>query len=712
MKLRNKMVLEICAATFVIFIALGVTFLATVSNYIRSNIDQDLENTMTLTRQLIDASMESSVRSYLRGDAEKAKDLIAYYFNQVENGAMSRKEATARLKALWYSPEFGKIGDTGYLVGLDSNGIALLHPKLEGADLSRSDQFKRAMTMKNGFIEFPARNPGETETREEVGYRTYFEPWDIIIWAASYKDEFKDIVDLRDIKDYLLSIKIGKTGYPYVLDPKGTMVVHPSLENRNVFETPDARGKYIFKEILAKKNGRINYYWANPGETSPRQKFAIFEYLPQYDATLVISSYTEEFYGVLTIISAISIAAILVALGIYALLVFLVASRITRALGGLSASFALMSRGNLNQRIADSSNDELGEIARNFNTFTQSLNGSIENLKKVAANSRGIGSSLASNSSEVSATINEITATVNAMNDKITLLHDEIEASGRSATDISRTIEIVARLIADQSISVGDSSAAVQQMIAGIETMEKTTEGKKALADQLAEMATTGERNMRLTVDSIREISTSTELILDLIKVINDVSSKTNLLAMNAAIEAAHAGEYGRGFSVVADEIRKLAETSSSSAKSISASLHAMIAAIQSTSAQTGTTNDLIARILSGIKDVSAGMNETLAGLRETMPGGRQITAQVSNLVKVTTEVRDASVEMNASASGITSSSGRINDLAIQYRDGISEIAAGMNEILKSAVSLSDMSSDNSQAITILESEIGKFETE
>ncbi len=712
MKLRNKMVLETCAVTFVIFIALGVTFVATVSNYIRSNIDQDLDNTMKLTRQLIDASMESSIRSYLRGNAEKAKGLIAYYFDQVEKGALSRSEAMARLKGTYYGSYFGTIGETGYLVGLDSRGIAVLHPKLEGADVSGIDVIRQAMKMKNGFIEYPWMNPGETAPREKVGYMTYFEPWDIIVWATSYKDEFKDIIDIRDIGKYLLSIRIGKTGYPYVLDPKGTMLVHPSLENRNMLETPDARGKYIFKEILAKKDGRINYYWANPGETSPRQKFAIFEYLPEYDATLVISSYTEEFYGVLTLISGISIAAILVALGIYALLVFLVASRITKALGGLSSSFALMSRGNLNQRISDSSNDELGEIARNFNAFTQNLNGSIENLKKVAANSRGIGSSLASNSSEVSATINEITATVNAMNDKIALLHDEIEASGRSATDISRTIDIVARLIADQSISVSDSSAAVQQMIAGIAAMEKATEGKKALADQLAEMTTAGEQNLRLTVDSIQEISKSTELILDLINVINDVSSKTNLLAMNAAIEAAHAGEYGRGFSVVADEIRKLAETSSSSAKSISSSLHVMVAAIQSTSVQTGTMNGLIVRILSGIKDVSSGMNETLAGLRETMLGGRQITAQVSKLVQVTQEVRDASVGMNASASGITSSSGRINDLAIQYRDGISEIAAGMNEILKSAVSLSDMSADNSQAITILESEIGKFETE
>jgi methyl-accepting chemotaxis protein len=368
--------------------------------------------------------------------------------------------------------------------------------------------------------------------------------------------------------------------------------------------------------------------------------------------------------------------------------------------------------GDLTIKLDEKSKTEIGQIAVNFNKFEDKMVGIIKSLKDVGSKSSEIGNNLAANSEEVSATLEEISTTMNSMHDRIQSLSDELQKSNNSIKDISDFTSKVVRLIESQSTSVSESSAAIEEMIASLMNIEKNTEEKKLFTDGLVNIAKDSEKSMATTVTSIIEISKSTETILDMIGIINNVAEQTNLLAMNAAIEAAHAGEYGKGFSVVADEIRKLSETTSSNSKNISSTLKVIINSINETSSTTQNTNVTINKLITGIKDVSESMNESLTGIREISIGNKQITESLTKLIEITEDVNSSSKEINNRTESIESSIKNISELADENSTGISETTVGINEISNAVIMLSDLSSKNSDNLNLLEKEILRFKVE
>ena len=125
---------------------------------------------------------------------------------------------------------------------------------------------------------------------------TYFEPWDWIISVSSYRNEFKELVNVDDFRDSILSLVFGQTGYSYVLDVEGNLIVHPSLKG-NYFEATDVKGRQFIREICKRKSGKIIYSWEPSGELPAREKLVIFNYIPEYEWIVASSSYLEEFYA-------------------------------------------------------------------------------------------------------------------------------------------------------------------------------------------------------------------------------------------------------------------------------------------------------------------------------------------------------------------------------------------------------------------------------
>ncbi|MBN1523175.1 MAG: HAMP domain-containing protein [Spirochaetales bacterium] len=367
--------------------------------------------------------------------------------------------------------------------------------------------------------------------------------------------------------------------------------------------------------------------------------------------------------------------------------------------------------GDLTESIDINTEDEIGRLSNAYNEFIMNLSLIINNLKQVSEQSRGIGDNLATNSEETASTIEEISTTVTSMQQKITILDTEIDKTKATTDVLNQFITEVGNMIQNQSASVSESSSSIQEMISSIHNIEKTIVDKKKASDALESMAIISGEEMTETISAIQDIATSAETIQQLNNLIDDVARQTNLLALNASIEAAHAGEEGKGFNVVAEEIRKLAEATATNARNISESVGLIIQKITATAISAEKTGKQTEKLINGIHEISQSMNETLQGIQEINTGSYNITESLTQLIEITEQVRGTSQQMIKGTEEINNSMNQLTELSVDNNHGMSEIASGMSQIANSALLLSEMSTQNAGSIEILETEIMKFKT-
>jgi methyl-accepting chemotaxis protein len=713
MKIRTRMVLILGTATFVVLSAMGVILIALLRDNLTKQIETQLNGTMTSAVAIVDAATDSTVQSYLRGMAEKGRDLCAMYETKIQKGEMTRDQAWKSVRAIFVDPSFGKVGETGYLAAVSTKGVLVMHPKSEGADVSGYEFMQRAMVMKDGYLEYLWKNAGEVQEREKAGYLAYFEPWDIMIWASSYKAEFTALVRANDISKHLLMLTVGKTGYPFVIDDKGFMVIHPKLMGQNMLAKTDEDGKPIFREMIDSKTGEgyMEYRWKNPGEKDARKKFTQYRRLEDYGWTVAISSYTEEFYGVLSAMILVVVIGMSASIAIILAIIWLTMNKLTETVSKVLGIMEGLSRGDLTLKSDADSDDEIGTMGKSCNRMSEELDVSVRGIKNASDKSRDLAVELASHSTQISATSHEMSANMAAMRDGINRLHDELGKADENLEVIQGSIGAVTKLMESQSSAVNESSSAVTEMLANIGNIERMTGEKKNIAERLASLAERGEKNMVDTIKSIGEIETYTDTILGLIKIINNVAGQTNLLAMNAAIEAAHAGQFGQGFSVVADEIRKLAETSSTNAKNASVSLKSITEKIRAASEQGEETNATFREIMDGITDVERGLTETLSGLQEMSLGSKQITTSIADLTGLSRETSSSGKKISDGVGEIYASLKNVYETIDGYLKNITEVAEGSTEITNSMVQLAELSNKNKETIRLLDEAVSKFRT-
>ncbi|MBA3008639.1 MAG: PAS domain S-box protein [Desulfobacula sp.] len=370
--IRYKL-LFIYSFCFLIIISLSSLIIySIVKKNVEKNIESELKNSTSAILNTVKTAVSVSIKNRLRGVAEKNYDIIQHLYDRQKAGEISLEEAKARATDIILCQ---KIGITGYVCILDGKGRVLKHPKkpLEGLDISDHRFVQEMIAKKNGYIEYSWKNPEDAAARPKALYINYFEPWDWMITVSSYRKEFSQLVEINDFKESILGLRFGKTGYSYVMDTRGNIIIHPELAGVNIAR--DARfSDQFFRTMLEEKNGKLIYSWKNPGDEKLRKKLVIFNYIPEYEWIVASSSYLDEFYFPLGIIKHIIILVGVAALIVFIPISFVLSSTITKPLQSLMARFNQdIAGGFSNRSVKMESSDEVGQLTFYYNSFMDKL---------------------------------------------------------------------------------------------------------------------------------------------------------------------------------------------------------------------------------------------------------------------------------------------------------------------------------------------------
>jgi methyl-accepting chemotaxis protein len=433
-------------------------------------------------------------------------------------------------------------------------------------------------------------------------------------------------MDLSKLKAKIANIKVGATGYAFILDKSRRYLVHPSKEPLST------NTESYIDEMYSKDSGIVSYNFNGAA------KKAVFvtnkETGWKMVATVEMSEVTAGTSGILY--TTLIVISIFIFLGI--LLALWIIRSITKPLNKVITATNRISEGDLTEEVEITSNDELADLAKSVNNMVNKLHSLISGVIDSAQ-------SVAGAAQEISATTEEIAS---------------------ASTTQAESAQSMQELFSELSVAIG--------------SVANSAEESAELASKTTQIAVEGGNTVRSSVESMTQVSAQMTLlendsnkIGDIIEVISDIADQTNLLALNAAIEAARAGEQGRGFAVVADEVRKLAERSGEATKQITSIIKVM----------QDNTQRSVSAVASGVTQ----SNETGKAFGEIVDMVRQTESRV-------TEIAAASEEQSAQTSEVMKS--------IEYISAASQNgAAAAEETASTSQSLAQLAEDLNTAVSI-----------
>lgn len=338
-----------------------------------------LKNATAAMLNMVRTAVSVSIKNHLRAVAEKNLEMVAHIYSLHQAGELSEVQARELAESLLLSQ---RIGTTGYIACVSSGGVMVVHPEAEwiDQDINRYGFVRQMREKRQGYIEYEWRNPGETEARPKAMFMAYFEPWDWIIAVSSYRKEFRTLVNIDDFRDSVLSLQFSQSGYAFVTDSKGNVIIHPSLQGVNVIAAREFPN-YPLETMLKEKSGKITYSWKNPGEPYQREKLVLFNYLPEYDWIVASSSYLDEFYAPLDKVSNVIIFTVCGCILLILPITALISASITNPLAELVKRLEQGAQGDLSVRLDRHSDNEVGRLARYFNSFMDRLEDNSRNLE-------------------------------------------------------------------------------------------------------------------------------------------------------------------------------------------------------------------------------------------------------------------------------------------------------------------------------------------
>ena len=408
----------------------------------------------------------------------------------------------------------------------------------------------------------------------------------------------------------------------------------------------------------------------------------------------------------ITIAVSVIILALVLSISIY-LSIIRPITAMTNALKKLNTM-----EGDLTKRLSVDSRDEIGEMSAGVNNIFNGMKDIVKGIRTHAEALTKSNHTLVANINETAAAVNEISANIQSMTKRIDVQSDSINGTSSSINHIMKMIEAVHSRADEQSNSVFLSASAIEHLLTNIHSVVSTLENNSKNVSGLNEAAEFARNALYLVVNDINAIAHDSEGLLEINSLMENIANQTNLLSMNASIEAAHAGEAGKGFAVVASEIRKLAESSSKQSKTTAAMLKKIKYAIDTITLSIQEVQKHFDVINGGIKTVSYQEEHIREAMQEQQSGSSRIMEIIAGLKELSGMVKREASEMEVEGRAIIEETEKLLNISNEISNGMTEMAAGSKQIAIAAAQVNERSSQNTETIADLTGAVSKFKVD
>jgi methyl-accepting chemotaxis protein len=365
----------------------------------------------------------------------------------------------------------------------------------------------------------------------------------------------------------------------------------------------------------------------------------------------------------------------------------------------------------LTVRLPDRGKDEVGNLTRHFNTFLARQEALVRSLKGKAAQLLEVAGNLTVAMEENGASVHEITLTAKGVADRLQQERDMIT----EATDlVKRIVDGLKQIQTGTEKSkkaIGQASSAIEEMAGNIQATATMSDQGGRTAQELLAQADQGVEAMENLSNSRDTLVESSARIAEVVSLITQITEQTNLLAMNAAIEAAHAGEAGKGFAVVSEEIRKLADQSSLGAKEIAVAVKDIMNTIQQNGIQTSLARQGFSSVRDRVKDVADISRQISTAMKEQTQANEDLLSSVEAMQTQGETIHDLARAETASSEEVLNFNAELTRLSQEITQSKDEEALGMDEINKATSNLTQLAIDLKTVADEMSSEFGRFKT-
>lgn len=475
--------------------------------------------------------------------------------------------------------------------------------------------------------------------------------------------------DLSTIQTMIAEQKFEKTGFFYMVDSTGILISHPDdqkVMNESILE--DQGLKTFGEKVLNTDSGteliqRNNHEWE-----------AYYKTFPSTGWKLVANAPTRELYEAVQKLLYKSMTISFIILAFAVLVIFIFTGRFSNRIKEFVHQIGFLAEGDLTHPITIKSNDEIGEMGTHYNN-------ALEKLKEMIYKMNDTSQLVASSSEELSASAEE---------------------TSKSITEVANSIQFVATNNTKQTSYVNTMNKNTIDMIEKMNNIAETIEGVKEHSLSTSRLAQNGNGNVQdvkkqmneinLTVtkssDAINELSEKSKKIEEIVSMITSIAAQTNLLALNAAIEAARAGEHGKGFAVVADEVRKLAEQSSNASSEITSlileiqeGIHGSVQMMDSSTESTKSGIQVVEATGVAFQNISSSINDVSSRIDHTYQLLMEIVKETNSLKEVANAINNISISNDESAQSVSAATEQQSAIMEQVAAATEELSRMSSEL-------------------------------